>query len=634
MNFNSIALKMFRTNYKRYLLYFICNTFSIALFYCFAALFTNKSFMDKTSEISMVSSNVIAPSVFISIFLVLFVPFSHNAFQKLRRNDYGILMTLGMTEKEIFINILFENGMIALISIVTGLIAGTLVSMGFFGFIIYVVGIRNVTFGINLKAYVVTILFYGVIFILTVIISILQSFKMQIIDMIKERYKADKGGKSSRIVFCIGIVILIISIVLMPANNHIQRGNMWFISMLVCCGATYLILSNSEVILLFIEKRFKNFYIRNCLFLGDLKYRFHTTKKVTFTMIWLFVFAIFFMGLCTVTYPSMLESAVTYTPYHMVYLEIYGMNKISDYDLNKIFENGATKVTEQKSVEVLRGTLNVLSASKVNEVFNTDYHVAKGKFLMLYQYDLQDGYEHSFLSVPVVNIPCNDGDLALKSAGEDIRILFGDNNALSDFTLIVNEADYRQIKKASRNYEAGNIKMFKFAEWRKSGEILDKLKQKQYQVNSTIEPKYYKMSSRLGEYNLKKQSSVFLIFVETFVFLLFWASANIILYLKLQLEFEDEQRKFMSLYKMGIREVEFRNLANKNHGFMFLLPVLAGAVIAIFYIYFASEYYNRYYRWLSVGYCSIISVIIILLQTGFVKTYTNSFLKRILKGIL
>ncbi len=132
MNINSIALKMFRTNYKRYLLYFICNTFSIVLFYCFAALFTNKSFMDRTSEISMISSNVIAPSVFVSIFLALFVPYSHSAFQKLRRNDYGILMTLGMTEKEIFRNVLFENGMIALISIVTGLIAGTLVSMGFF----------------------------------------------------------------------------------------------------------------------------------------------------------------------------------------------------------------------------------------------------------------------------------------------------------------------------------------------------------------------------------------------------------------------------------------------------------------------------------------------------------------------
>ncbi len=634
MNFNSIALKMFRTNYKRYLLYFICNTFSIVLFYCFAALFTNKSFMDRTSEISMISSNVIAPSVFVSIFLALFVPYSHSAFQKLRRNDYGILMTLGMTEKEIFRNVLFENGMIALISIVTGLIAGTLVSMGFFGFIIYVVGIKNITFGINLKAYIVTVLFYGAIFIVTIIISILQSFKMEIIDMIKERYKADKGGKSSRIVFSIGLTILVISIVLMLLNNHIKLGNMWFISMLVCCGATYLILCNSEVILLFVEKRFKNFYLRNSLFLGDLKYRFNSTKKVTFTMIWLFVFAIFFMGFCTVTYPSMLDSAVTYTPYHMVYVEIYGMNKISDYDLNKIFKNGATTVTEQKSVEILRGTFNILSDSKVNEVFNSDYHVAKGKFLMLYQYDLQDGYEHSFLSVPVINIPCNDGDLALKSVGKDVRILFGDNNALADFTLIVNEADYRQIKKVSSNYEAGNVKMFKFADWKKSGEILDKLKQKQYEVNSKIEPKYYKMSSRLGEYNLKKQSAVFLIFVETFVFFLFWASANIILYLKLQLEFEDEQRKFMSLYKMGMQENEFRSLANKNHGFMYLLPIFAGGVIAVFYIYFVSNSYNSYYRWISVGYCSIISAIMILLQTGFVKRYTNSFLKRILKGIL
>ncbi len=633
MNFNSIAKKMFRANYKRYLLYFICNTFSIVLFYCFAALFTNKSFMDTTSEISMVSSNVIAPSIMVSIFLALFVPYSHSAFQKLRRNDYGILMTLGMTEKEIFRNVLFENGMIALISIVTGLLAGTLVSMGFFSFIIHVIGIKNVTFGISFKAYLITILFYGGIFIVTVIISILKSLKMQIIDMIKERYKADKGAKSSKIVFGIGTAILVISAVLMFVNNYIKLWNMWFISMLVCCGATYLILCNAEVIVLFVSKRFKNFYMSNCLFLGDLKYRFHSTKKVTFTMIWLFVFAIFFMGLCTVTYPSMLENAVTYTPYHMVYAEIYGMNKISDYDLGEIFESGDTKVTQQKSIEVLRGAFNILSASKVNEVFKTDYHVAKGNFLMLYQYDLQDGYEHSFLSVPVINIPCNDGDYPLKTAGKDIRILFGDNNALSDFTILVNDADYMQIKKASLNYKAGNVKMFKFAQWRKSGDILDKLEQKQYKVNPTIEPKYYKMSSRLGKYNLAKQSAIFLIFVETFVFLLFWASANIILYLKLQLEFEDEERKFMSLYKMGMREDEFRSLVNKKLGLMFLLPVFTGGIISSFYIYFVFLSFNWYYKWLSVGYCIIISAIMLILQNGFVKTYSNSFLKRILKGI-
>ena len=109
MNFNKIALKMLRVNFKRYLLYFICNALSVTLFYCFAALFTNDSFMHNPAIDSSISSNIMAPSYLVSIFIILFVPYSHSAFQKLRRNDYGILLTLGMTEKELLINMFTQQ---------------------------------------------------------------------------------------------------------------------------------------------------------------------------------------------------------------------------------------------------------------------------------------------------------------------------------------------------------------------------------------------------------------------------------------------------------------------------------------------------------------------------------------------
>lgn len=66
MTFYDISMKMLTANLRRYRLYFLCNVFSVALFYSFAAIFTNKSFMNVRIVDSLISSNIYAPSIFVS----------------------------------------------------------------------------------------------------------------------------------------------------------------------------------------------------------------------------------------------------------------------------------------------------------------------------------------------------------------------------------------------------------------------------------------------------------------------------------------------------------------------------------------------------------------------------------------
>jgi putative ABC transport system permease protein len=635
MNFNQIALKMLRVNFRQYLLYFICNTFSITLFYCFAALFTNDSFMHNPAIDSSISSNIMAPSYLVSIFIILFVPYSHSAFQKLRRNDYGILLTLGMTEKELLINMLFENGVIACLSVVFGLLIGTIISIGFYDIIIKFIGISALSYQMNIKAYGVTILFYGAVFIITVIISIFQLLKMKIIDLIKERYKADKGKKSHKAVFYIGIVTVIAAIILMIKNyNSGHSTDVWFYSMIICLIGTYLIISNLDIIILWLERNNRLYYLRNSLFFSDLKYHFHSSKKVLIAMVWLFEFAIFFIALSMVTYPSFTKNAITYTPYHMGFVQVDKINQISNKDLQEILNAGGTKVTEEKSIEFLRnGAFNIFSQSQVNSILKRNYNIKKGTFMTIFQYDLKDGYERDLETPEELLVTCKDKEVKLKSAGNKVDILV-DKNYMADRTIMVNNEDYEQIRNTSNDYGIVVLKLFNFEDWRKSGEIIENLQQQlnksNYRYRSGVNP--FKIISRIEQYKIAEQSSMLLIITVSFVLILFWFSANIILHLKLQLEFEDEGRKYRNLYKMGMQEEEARHLLLNKHYFMFMLPVFLGSIIATFYNYSINVVYS--YGWIAVKYCAVISIIFIIVQVIFVKIYTNAYSKGLLKEIL
>jgi putative ABC transport system permease protein len=190
MTLYDVSKKMLTVNFRRYRLYFLCNVFSVALFYSFAAIFTNKAFMDVRIVDSMISSNIYAPSVLVAIFLSLFVPYSNNAFLRNRKYEYGVLMTLGMSEWEAVKNILLEGCVIAGLSLISGLLLGTLISLAFYFIIHQFIGISALRWYFNPASYKITFLLYGITILLTLLIGILGFVKGQLVDLIREKFKA------------------------------------------------------------------------------------------------------------------------------------------------------------------------------------------------------------------------------------------------------------------------------------------------------------------------------------------------------------------------------------------------------------------------------------------------------------
>lgn len=126
-----ISRKMLKAGFYKYRLYFLCNLSATALFCCFAVISTNRTFMNASIVNSSISNNIYLPFFCLQCFC-FFLPVSCQAFLASRKQEYGVMFSLGMSRKEAFRNLLFENVIISVLALAIALAAGTVLSFLFF----------------------------------------------------------------------------------------------------------------------------------------------------------------------------------------------------------------------------------------------------------------------------------------------------------------------------------------------------------------------------------------------------------------------------------------------------------------------------------------------------------------------
>jgi len=152
MNFQQISFRMFKNNIRQYYLYILCGSFSTMIFFLFPTIMTNNDFNDSSKIDSMISSNLYAPSLVLAIFSFVFIVYAHNSFIKFRKKYYALFMVIGMTNSNVKKIMVFENVLIAIASILSGLLLGTIFSKGFYFIVGKIIG--NIDLSINLKSYI------------------------------------------------------------------------------------------------------------------------------------------------------------------------------------------------------------------------------------------------------------------------------------------------------------------------------------------------------------------------------------------------------------------------------------------------------------------------------------------------
>ncbi len=539
MTFFDISRKMLKVGFHKYRLYFLCNLSAAALFCCFAVISTNRTFMNGSIVNSSISNNIYLPFFLSAVFLIFFLPVSCQAFLASRKQEYGVMFSLGMSRKEAFENLLFENVLISVLALAIALVAGTVLSFLFFAVIIYAIDVHGVQWQFCPEAYKLTAVLYTVVVAVAFILNAGRLMLDKIGTLMKAQYRAEKIGK-------IGTILCRL------APNYM----------------TFHLVGLS-----FVRRHKKEWGLRYLL--ASLMIAVSVTLA----------------GICLTLYPAFLQDAKSYSPYDMVYSEIYGMNQVPLQDVIHILEKNGVAVEQIIRLPYIRDDVfNYFPVTEINRDFGCDYQIQEGQFLNLFQYDLEDGYEHNIQPVSAVTI---SGDRKLRSVGTDVKILFNQNPTFADKTLIINDSDFAKLR-ADTPGGAGIANLFQFQNWEDSYAGVSGVKEYLHENNPLDENEqlYYEISSKVEKYQDAEKSGEFLLFLMAFVIGLIIMAAFLLIHSCIQTEKEENSRAVCSLRLLGMTDKEIVKCLCYKNFLRFIPPAVMGTILSFLPSYYLNESYG------------------------------------------
>ena len=539
MTFFDISRKMLKVGFHKYRLYFLCNLSAAALFCCFAVISTNRTFMNGSIVNSSISNNIYLPFFLSAVFLIFFLPVSCQAFLASRKQEYGVMFSLGMSRKEAFENLLFENVLISVRALAIALVAGTVLSFLFFAVIIYAIDVHGVQWQFCPEAYKLTAVLYTVVVAVSFILNAGRLMLDKIGTLMKAQYRAEKIGK-------IGTIL---------------------------CRLVPNYMTFHLVGLSFVRRHKKEWGLRYLL--ASLMIAVSVTLA----------------GICLTLYPAFLQDAKSYSPYDMVYSEIYGMNQVPLQDVIHILEKNGVAVEQIIRLPYIRDDVfNYFPVTEINRDFGCDYQIQEGQFLNLFQYDLEDGYEHNIQPVSAVTI---SGDRKLRSVGTDVKILFNQNPTFADKTLIINDSDFAKLR-ADTPGGAGIANLFQFQNWEDSYAGVSGVKEYLHENNPLDENEqlYYEISSKVEKYQDAEKSREFLLFLMAFVIGLIIMAAFLLIHSCIQTEKEENSRAVCSLRLLGMTDKEIVKCLCYKNFLRFIPPAVVGTILSFLPSYYLNESYG------------------------------------------
>lgn len=213
-----ISLKNIRKSLKDYTVYFFTLILGVAIFYVFNAIDSQSVMLDVRANvmdiIKLMNDILSGVSVFVSCILGFLIIYASRFLIKRRNKEFGIYLTLGMSKRKISVILFFETLLIGIVSLVAGLVIGTILSQ-FMSVIVanmFDADMTKFKFIFSMKACVKTLIYFAIMYVLVMIFNTFSISRCKLIDLLNAGKKTEKVTMMNpvvcTIVFVIGVGIL------------------------------------------------------------------------------------------------------------------------------------------------------------------------------------------------------------------------------------------------------------------------------------------------------------------------------------------------------------------------------------------------------------------------------------------
>lgn len=613
MTLFSIAKKNIKGNFKNYFIYFVSMIFSMVIYYTFVSLQYNDAIKNLIDNLNSLKSIFMMSSLILILFAIVFISYSNSFFIRKRKKEIGLYSMVGIPKKTIGKMMFFENLILGMISLAIGIILGLLFSRFFSMILISLLdGNVSIDFSFSLLPILNATLIFSVIILLTSIKSYRLIYKFKLIDLFKIESENSKIPRASLLSYFYAItsaILLIFAFIMsnrsLPDNSSEIIIHMLSIVVSIILG-TYLLFSNLVPYILKLLRNNKKSYYRDINMIGTshLLYRIKgNINTLTITAL-LSALTISLFASVFSEYNGSIKLSKDFAPFSYTHLSkgYEYDNRIksiieSDKDHKLLFSFDIPVIEVNSNFDGPRNysttLVRIVPESVFNDISKTFYNSTNIKLKNnetmairpLFTNHKSDEYKNSNISLDINN---KNYMLQFKGIVEG-RILTWDN---PDFYIVVNDSTFNDMK--------GNITPLIFKAYEVSNEkdtknTAEKLKALNPPGNNIFasEKDNTQIFTFHEVYKRNIDQSSLLLFVVSFLGLVFLSATGSIIYFKQLTDATENKYNYSILSKLGITKKEIYLSIAKQNLFIFVLPLLVAALDSMILLNFLSRFMSN-----------------------------------------
>ncbi len=216
--FFKLALRNVARSFRDYGVYLLTLTFGVCLFYTFNSVQGQGAMLYlEESQNEMVSTIMILIDIFsvvVAVVLAALILYANRFLLRRRKRELGTYLLLGLDQGQVARILFLETGVIGVVALVTGLILGVVASFGMSELTLSMFSLReeSIALRFSFRAAGKTVLYFGIIFLLIMLLSGVEVSRAKLIDLIQgERRNEVLRVRSLRwtaVQFALGVVCI------------------------------------------------------------------------------------------------------------------------------------------------------------------------------------------------------------------------------------------------------------------------------------------------------------------------------------------------------------------------------------------------------------------------------------------
>ncbi|MGG3308656.1 ABC transporter permease [Paenibacillus lautus] len=590
MNFRQFAINNVLRSKRTYIAHFLSSAFSVMIFFTYGLLSFHPQLKDglvsSSDTMSLLGTMGMTVSQYIVfVFSFFFLLYSVGAFIKVRKKEFGILLILGMSRKQLNRMLFIENILIGVAAIVAGIGTGVLFSKLILLISAKLLAVENgLPFYVPLKALIITAAAYAVLFLLIALCSSFMLRKGTLLALVKAEESPKPQPKASPWLAVLAVLLIGAGYGMVMAFAILQIFNFILLFggvVLVIMGTYFLFTQFSVYFMRYLQKKERFFFRRtNLLTVSELLYRIKDNAVMFFLVS--VISASAFTGIGTtlaIGDPglSAMENPYAYT-YSMYEEDADKGNRHLDIIKEELKKGGFDyKEAEVTPIFSDNGVM-LIKLSEYNSLIQSQGYPAETLG------DLEGILTPGTVSEKNsyrIDGPLNDQfEILNGKKSETVKVLKAETfiavPAAYGETLVVSDRLYEDAFQAQQDQDYGYAAYHTFyvKDWKNTGDVSRAISDR---LNENEDYSYYLKSLYL-EWKSAQQQNGILLMVSGLVGIVFFTFAASFVYFRLYADLARDEQQYRMIAKVGLSKKELGTIITKQLVIMFFLPMLIALI--------------------------------------------------------